>query len=106
MIYSTRIGGQNGRYVVSRGNSLASMVVVRDMSVPTRPVFSKRMVPVACMKCLHTSKRRMYVRLHGKEVESSQESPEPEQTAGVRYDNVFFWLFLYQSVYDCVSIYP
>lgn len=37
--------------------------------------------------------------MHGKEIESSQESPEPEQSVGVRYDVVSVSVYLYSVVY-------
>lgn len=53
---------------------------------------SKRFIAVGCIHCLKNSSikkcAREYIRVHGKEIESSQESPEPEQSVGVRYDVV------------------
>lgn len=64
---------------------------------------AKRFIPVGCLHCLKTSSNkkctREYIRVHGKEIESSQESPEPEQSVGVRYDVVSVSVYLYSVVY-------
>ena len=65
---------------------------------------AKRFTPIGCLHCVKTSfnnkkRTREYIRVHGKETESSQESPEPEQSVGVRYDVLSVSVCLYFVVY-------
>lgn len=56
--------------------------------LPPRPnqQSRKRIVATECIKCIKKhNENRIYVRVHGKEEECSQSSPESEQSVGVRY---------------------